>query len=271
LGQQYFLIGAAGLRLSEMIPVARAEAGKELEFLPSEPIAHAVLGAIAAVHDYDWKEADEQFKLAKLARTSESVSPSVHYMYAGHYLSPLGRFEEALQQAEKVIAQDPLNMLFRGRHLLILPFAEMYERAIVEAKRMLEFDEKQPGAHSLTALAHFFLGKLREAREWAEEAFRWAPLDHLATGLLAGLLRQSPQNQHAEKLLATLRGMPPLGIIIDHVVCSETDAAIDWYEHAIEQRQPFAAGWAFAGFFGALRSSPRWLRLAQMMNLPEAG
>ena len=186
LGQQYFLIGAAGLRLSEMIPLARAEAWKALELLPSEPIAHAVLGAIAAVHDYDWKEADERFKLA---RASEPDSPSVQYMYAGHYLSPLGRFEEALQQAETVIAQDPLNMLFRGRHLLILLFAEMYERAIVEAQRMLEFDGRQPGAHSLTALAHFFLGKLPEAREWAEEAFGRAPLDHLATGLLAGLVK----------------------------------------------------------------------------------
>ena len=50
------------------------------------------------LHDYDWKEADEQFALA---RASESVSLSVHDMYAGAYLSPLGRFEEALQQTEK--------------------------------------------------------------------------------------------------------------------------------------------------------------------------
>jgi hypothetical protein len=64
----------------------------------------------------------------------------------------------------------------------------------------------------------------------------------LATGLLAGLLKQSVEKEHAEKLLATLRGTPPLGMIIYHVVCSETDAAIDWYEHAIEQPQPFAAG-----------------------------
>jgi len=39
--------------MSEMIPLARAEAWKSLELLPSEPFAHAVLGAIAAVHDYD--------------------------------------------------------------------------------------------------------------------------------------------------------------------------------------------------------------------------
>ena len=66
--------------------------------------------------------------------------------------------------------------------------------------------------------------------------------------------------------------MTPLGMIIYHVVCSETDAAIDWYEHAIEQRQPFAAGGPLrVSLVRALRSSPRWLKLAKMMNLPETG
>ena len=71
LGSQYFFLGALGSRPpSEMIPLARAEAWKALELLPSEPVAHVVLGAIAAVHDYDWKEADEQFKLARLPNLS---------------------------------------------------------------------------------------------------------------------------------------------------------------------------------------------------------
>jgi tetratricopeptide (TPR) repeat protein len=269
LGLQYFFAGNAGLRpLSEMIPLARAEAWKALELLPSEPLAHAVLGAIAAVHDYDWREADEQFKLA---RASESVSSSVHHMYSGFYLSALGRFEEALQHSEKIIAQDPLNLLYRGSQLRILVFAEMYERAIVEAQKVLQFDEARIAAHSFIALAHFFQGKLAEAREWAEEGFRRTPLNPLAVGLLAGLLKSSGEKEHAEKLLATLRWMRPLGMIISHVVCSEVDVAIDWYEHAIEQRQPIAAAWAAAGFFRPLQSSPRWPKLARMMNLPETG
>jgi hypothetical protein len=60
-------------------------------------------------------------------------------------------------------------------------------------------------------------------------------------------------------------------MIIYYLVCSEIDAAIDCYERAIEQRQPIAAQWASAGFLRPLRSSPRWLKLARMMNLPETG
>ena len=270
LGQQYLTLGGGGSRPSEMIPLARAEAWKALELLPSEPLARAVLGAIAAVHDYDWKEADEQFKLA---RASKSATPSVHPMYARYYLMPLGRFEEALEETEKVIAQDPLNMWYRGIQLRILLSAKTYERAIVEAQKVLEFDERHLAAHAIIALACFFQGRLAEAREWSEEAFRRTPLNPFAVGLLAGLLKQSGEKERAKKLLATLHGMIllPIGMIIYHVACSEIDSAIDWFEQAIEQRQPLAAGWAAAGFFKALRSSPRWPKLARMMNLPQTG
>ena len=59
-----------------------------------------------------------------------------------------------------MIAQDPLNMLCRGRQVHILILAAMYERAIVESHKALEFDESHNSAHSVIALAHFFLGKL---------------------------------------------------------------------------------------------------------------
>jgi TolB-like protein/Tfp pilus assembly protein PilF len=264
LGQLYFY-WAAGPRSGEMIQLARAEARKALELLPSEPLAHAVLGAMAAVHDYDWQGSDEHFKLA---RASESLSPWVHNMYAACYLSPLGRFEEALQQAEKVIARDPLNTHYRASQLRMLLFAEMYDRAIVEARKEREFDERHISAHSLIALAYFFQGKLAEAREWAEEAFHRAPLNPLAAGLLAGLMKQSGENEQAE---ATRRGMRPLGMLVYHVVCLEIDAALDVYERAIEQRDAPAAMWASAGFLRPLRSNSRWHKLARMMNLPETG
>ena len=97
------------------MPLARAEARKALELLPSEPIAHALLGTIAALHDYDWKAAEKQFRLA---RASESVPPDVNEMYA-FFLLPLGRFEEAIQGTGKAIAQDPLNAGWHARQALI--------------------------------------------------------------------------------------------------------------------------------------------------------
>jgi serine/threonine-protein kinase len=264
LGAQYFFLGFVGLHsLNEMMRLARAEARKALELLPSEPTAHSVLGAIAAVHDYDWKEAEEQFKLAG---ASQSLPPEVHDMYALYYLLPLGRFEEAIEQQAKAIAQDPSNAMWRTRQALALVFAEMYERAITEARKAIEFDDRNHLPHFVIALSYFFQGRPAEARGPAEEAFRLGPFDNRLVGFLAGLLAQAGEKDRAEKLIATIRGTS--GMILYHVVCSEIEAAIEWYERDIELRQPFAAMNASSGLFKSLRASSRWPKLAKMMNLP---
>jgi serine/threonine-protein kinase len=265
LGRQYLALGFYGLRpTSEMMPLARAEARKALELLPSEPMAHAVLGGVAALHDYDWKEAEEQFRLA---RTSEFFSPDVRTGYASFYLLPLGRFEEAIQEGAKAIAQDPLNSTWRARQSGTLFWAEMYEPAIVEARKAMELEDGNRGAQLIIALSYFFQGKLAEAREPAEEAFRVVPWNPLVVGLLTGLLATVGENERAEKLLELCATMPA-AMIMYHVVCSEIDAAIDCYEPYIGLREPGAVHLASAGFLKPLRASPRWPKLAKMMNLP---
>jgi serine/threonine-protein kinase len=266
LGGQYFQLGFFGLRpLSEMVPLARAEARNALELFPSEPIAHAVLGAIAALHDYDWKGAEEEYRLA---RAFESLTPGGRASYALCYLLPLGRFEEAIQEGAKAIAQDPLNTLLLANQALMLLCAEMYELAIVEARKALDLDDRSSLSHLVIAESYSFQGKLAEAREPAEQAFRLVPWDSTTVGVLAGLLACAGEKDRAEKLLATLRGNQG-GMVIYYLVCSEIDAAINWYERTIELRQPRAALLASAGFCKPLRASPRWPKLARMMNLPE--
>jgi tetratricopeptide (TPR) repeat protein len=249
----------------EMAPLARAEARRALDLLPSEPMAHAVLGAVAALHDYDWTEAEEH---SKLVRASESLAPEVHDFYALFYLSPLGRFDEAIQERAKAITQDPLNARWRARQGFTLLCAERYEPAIVEAQKALELDDRSFWPHYVIAMSYFSQGKLVEAREPAEEAFRLAPWHPAGVGFLAGLRAQAGDRDLAEKLPATVPGTKPVVMAMYHLVCSEMDAAIDWYERAIEQRQPTAAIFASAGFLKPLRASPRWAKLAEMMNMP---
>jgi TolB-like protein/tRNA A-37 threonylcarbamoyl transferase component Bud32 len=265
LGRLYFSLGFYILRPpSEMVPLARAEARKSLELLSSEPTAHAVLGVLAASHDYDWKEAEEQFRLA---RASDAFPPDVHDLCATFYLLPLGRFEEALQERAKAIAQDPLNPGWYGLQALTLLYSEMYELAIAEARKALELDAPTWVPHYVIALSCFFQGKLPEARESAEEAFRQAPWHSGSVGFLAGLLVRAGEKERAEKLLATLH-RTSTGSIMYHLICSEIDAAIDCYERDIELRNLRAPLSASAGFFKPLRASPRWHKLAKMMNLP---
>ena len=268
-----FRIGFFGMRPpNEMMPIARDEARKALELLPSEPVAHSVLGAIAALHDYNWTEGGEQFRLAM---ASESLPPFVHTSYALNYLLPLGRFEEAIREQAKATAQDPLNPNGPEAQAFILLCAGMYEPAIAEARKSLAFDDRHPAsrlknrtAHLVIALSYFFQRKTAEARVSAEEAFRLAPWNPLAVGLLAGLLALAGEKDRSQKLIATVHDMMPTGMVMYHLVCSEIDAAIHRYERDIELHLLGSTMLASAAFFKPLRASLRWPKLAKMMKLP---
>jgi hypothetical protein len=58
-------------------------------------------------------------------------------------------------------------------------------------------------------------------------------------------------------------------MVLFHLVCSEIDAAADWFEKAIETRDPALATWLRLPLTKPLRASPRWAKIAAMMNLPD--
>jgi tetratricopeptide (TPR) repeat protein len=107
----FWLIAAAGyLPAHEAMPLVREEARKALEIDPALPEAHAMLGIVAAAYNYDWKEAEQHFRLA-LAQ--DPVPPRVRQFYGHLYLMPMGRTEEAVEQIEKGLKADPLNIVAR--------------------------------------------------------------------------------------------------------------------------------------------------------------
>jgi eukaryotic-like serine/threonine-protein kinase len=267
LGIFYMSASYFGLRpLGEAVALARAEARQALELFPGEPAAHRVLGQIAAQHDYDWKEAEEQFRRA---RASESFHPGVRIAYALFYLLPLGRFEEAIEEQAQAIAQDPVNPLWRSLRAGTFFFAGMYERAVAAAREAIELGDRSHIPIAVTAECHLYQGRLAEAREMAEEGFRVAPWDALTNAILARLLTDAGERDRAGELLARLSRMPSGGMMKYHLMGSEIDAALDWYEKGIEQREPFAVQVASSVQLKPLRASSRWPRLAKMMNLPE--
>jgi hypothetical protein len=61
------------------------------------------------------------------------------------------------------------------------------------------------------------------------------------------------------------------GLAIYHICCGEIDLAADWFEKVIEDRYPNATAFLQGAIGEPLRASPRWPKLAALMNLPEAG
>jgi TolB-like protein/Tfp pilus assembly protein PilF len=265
LGQYYFLRGASGVDpVSETMPAARAQAQKALELSPADPRAHALLCGVASVYDHDWKEAERQCRLALAA---DPMPPGVRGRCAFFYLLPLGRFQEALIQFERDLEQDPLSAAGRSLFALTLVSAGLYDRALAEAEKCLQIAENHWIALLVMSLTLVQSGDLAEARRVAEKGVRVAPGRASLVGLLTGILARLKEVDRVEELLPKLTEMAPHGLFWYHLLCSEIDAAADYYVRMIEHRDAEATICAAADFLKPLRSSSRWPALAKMMNL----
>jgi eukaryotic-like serine/threonine-protein kinase len=270
LGLNYLLLATNGVGLMRDVPpLIRAEAQKALELDPSETNPYFLLGVVAAAHDYDWAGAARQFQMAM---SSPSVSAETHWAYASFYLGALGRYRESVAEMRRAIEQDPLNVTWRavlGSHL---NSSELYDAAREELVKALEIDENHWSPNYILGGNYMATGNFGEAVVVGEKAFRANPQHSMTSGLLAAALVRVGEKDRAAEILREMGDSPkPIwGRVEYHLRCSEIDAAADWYEKMIEQREPFAVIFGHASICKELRQSPRWPKLAKLMNLPEA-
>ena len=180
LGLSYLLSAMNGLRpMREVVDLVRAEAQSALALDQSEPAPHFLLASLAAAYDYDWIEAEAQFRLA-LATTSPSSD--VRWAYSSFYLQPLGRFQEAVAQMERAVEHDPLNVVWRGVLGSHLTHAQLYDRAIEQAHEASKIDAANWVPHFTLGEAYVCMGRWPEAVVVLEEAHRFAPHNALGPG-----------------------------------------------------------------------------------------
>ncbi len=245
----------------QAMPLVRKEAQRALDIDPLMPEAHAMLGNVAALYDYDWREAERRFRLA-MAR--DPIPPRVRQWYGWIYLLPMNRAQEAVKQLEEGLKGDPLNTVaINGLALSLCHIGKLAE-ARMKVQDALELEDSLSW---IMGLAYAMEENWVEALSFAEKAFLYG--GPAPTGFLAGVLKRIGEANRAEKLIQEL--MPgdaygaPMALAIFYFLCGEADRAAEWWEKVIEQRYPVAP--IYASMF--LRSTSRWPALAKLMNLPE--
>ncbi len=254
---------------SEGWSMVRSQAQRALDLDPSLPEGHAMLGAVAGSLEYDWKEAERQFRLAM---AHDPVPVNVRLYYSLH-LMKIGRSGEAVQQAELGLQEDPLNILLRINRASYLAAAGRPEDAATGWREILELNPSVVLALFNLAGRHASLGEWDRALPLCEEAYVLAPLSRVV-GLLAGLLKRTGDTRRADQLLHTLQPADafgvPLGLALYHWVLHEFDAEADWFEKAIDQRDPISSMLLRFWYGAELRTTPRWAGLMRKLNLPES-
>jgi serine/threonine-protein kinase len=263
-----FLVANTVMTVSAAAPLIRAAAWRALEIDPSESGPHFLLGTLASVHDYDWKAATDEFSKAM---SGSAVSANARWAYATFYLGALGRYEESAAEMRRAVEQDPLNVTWRANLGLHLHFSGLHDRALDEVRDALELDDRHWGANFIAGETHMATGDFPAAVAAAERAYQINPVHSMAWGLLAAALVKQGQADRAATLIREHGASPKpvFGRVLYHLHCSEIDAAADWWETMIGERELFAIEFASAPVVRPLRESPRWPQLARLMNLPE--
>jgi serine/threonine-protein kinase len=270
LAGQYLILWMNGMRpANELVPLMRSAARKAVDL--GADAAHALLGTIAATYDYDWKEAEREFLLAMSA---VQTVPEYGMTYALFFLMPAGRIHEALTVIEKAVESDPLNAPVRSSLAACSLCAELYDRAIEEARKGLEIDENLWIPYQSLIMSYLMKNMVPEALAAAERAYELASWNPRIIGLLAGSLVRADERGRAETLIGHIQDAPgrliaPSGMALYHLICSEIEAAGDWFEKAIETRDPSLVTWLRSPLAKPLRASPRWPKIAAMMKLPD--
>jgi tetratricopeptide (TPR) repeat protein len=231
--------------------------------------AHASLGHLAFIYQWDWATADRELQRA-LALDSTLTTAR---LWRGIALLDRRRFAEAAAVLERALAADPLAATVRmtlGRvHLARGEPA----RAVVLLQSALELNPRFAYAHQ--QLGHAYLRDGRGAAARAAFARAAAVGGASDSAQLAYAYGATGHRMEALTLLSALllsaerRYLPPFGVAMAYAGLGDADAAFRWLERAVEERAAFMDGLAVAPGFASLHGDPRWSQLLRRVLPPK--
>ncbi len=251
----------------ESYPRAKAAASKALEIDDTLAEAHASLGFTLRNYDWDWPGAEREFQRAI------QLSPNYAWARQGYagYLSLLGRHTEALTEAKRAQAQDPLSLIITSLLGRYYYHARQYDQAIEQCRKALEIDPN-------FWVAHLFLGKAYERKALYEEAiaeFQKAGSVTIEASTDIGYVYAVSGHRHeALKVLDKLtqlskrRYVPSYHIARIYAGLGEKDEAFAWLEKAYAQRDGWLNWLRVDPTLDSLRSDPRFTSLLRRVGLP---
>ena len=232
--------------------------------------AHAALGSVLALYNWDWAGAEKEFRKAIEEDPDDS---SILQQYAMRYLAPQSNLDSALfelQLAQRVDPYSPNVILNRGK---VECLEREPERALTDIHSALGLDSELEVGPLALAEAYVQSSRFDEASKTLQECS--APTEDEAR--LAALGRVYGLTGRPERARQVLEQLAELDRHYQHVsgyyfsqvylVLGEKSVALGWLERAAEERSPQIVYVKVAPQFDGLRAEPRFLALLKRIGL----
>jgi serine/threonine protein kinase/Flp pilus assembly protein TadD len=270
LADSYNMLATYGASApTEDFPKARDAAIAALSIDNNLAEAHAALAYAKFRGEWNWPEAEKEFKEA--IRLNPNYA-SAHQWYAS-YLSAMGRFDEAIAETRRTQELDKTSLIINSHYGLIYFFAGRFDDAIKACQKTIELDPKFFVARRYLGLSYAQKGMYKEAVEEYEKAIESSRGSPLMRAEYASVLALNGERDKAQAELSKLeaekkeRYISAYHIATIYVALNDRNRALEWLERAFSERADWMVFLNVEPRFKSLRSDSRFTDLLRRMKL----
>lgn len=200
-------------------PQARRCVNEALRLDDSIAWPHMCRGMLRAGIEWDFPGAEADYRRALEMNSS---IPDTHYFYAVSVLTPLGRFDESLEQLKLALRLDPAALVTNTGMAMAYYLRGDNEAALEQFEHTLSLSPKYYGAHRMMSYALIRQGDCNEAVKLLESAQILAEGDPRLIAALAYAYARCGKRKKAEA-------------IAGHLEASSQERYVSAYDRAIIQ------------------------------------
>lgn len=256
----------------EAMNKARYMALKAVEIDNSLPEAHTSLGVVRLRFEWNWPEAEKEFKRA--------IALNPDYAWAHYWYSPLlsatGRPEEAIEQSRLASDLAPFSPAARLGRCRAFYLARQYDSATRCLDEVLAGNRDNVTAQYILSYVYLKQGKYAEAVRILEKLYeKDKPLAAAPLGFAYG---KSGAADKALKILADIEEiskagtyLPPQERAIIYAGLGDRDNAFAWLERSYAEHFATLIFLTADPIYEDLSTDPRFRDLARRLNLAPGG
>ncbi len=271
LADSYVLLGwNSYLPPKEAFPKGKAAALAALRLDPDLAEAHTPLAAVLWLHDWQWEEAQTEFK--RSLELSPTYATANHWYF--EYVMTMGRHGEAIAGMKKTQDLEPLWLIINVAVGWALYCARRYDEGIEQLRRTVELDPNYPVTYWILGLLLRKTGSYELAIAEGEKGVKLSGGSPLMRAALAHTLGAAGRTTEALGILddltklATEKYVAPYFFAGIHIGLGENGRAIESLEKSYEEHSHWLIYLRIDPSMDRLREDPRFQDLLRRVGLP---
>jgi serine/threonine-protein kinase len=271
MADNHRLRGTFGMApFDEVMPKAKAIAQRALAIDPNVAEAHATLADVEAQYDRDYTRANSSWERALTLDPRHIRARCERALWSLCF----GGFdgEQAADEVERAVAEDPLNAWAVGMHSVLQGLAGHYNEGIDSARRAVELDAGSFFSHWHMVRSHAWAGQYERAINLGQSLLISSGRHPWALGTVASAHARSGNVAVARAIYDELEArsrmefISPAMLSVAAVAAGLEDEAMQWVSRAVDGRDAIALWIRVFPEWEPLRSRPGFDELMARME-----